>query len=220
MRNRKRRGSTIVEFVLVATFFLVPMLVFTYAIGFNLLEQLEVVQFCRDSGHMYVTLHEVSQVSLADANFQAILAKVGANAGYPTNAQVIFSRIMYVDDATCILAGLTAGCTNSGYWAYSQYYVTPSALPSSISGFTPTFQAPSYTTADTQKQYTLAQTAGQTGLRVSPNVTSTLGIIPYALNPTLGLPSGQAIYCVEVGSAAFNLPGLVSFTALRDFAVF
>jgi hypothetical protein len=222
MRDQKRRGNTILEFCLVMMI-LLPMLLFTFGVGINLLTQLEVIQLTRDAGHMYVTLHEVSQVDMSSTTFLNILDSVGASAGYlhtGGNAQVIFVGIMYVDDPTCILAGLGAGCANSGQWAYTQYYVTPASLPSSISGFTPTFNAPSYGTTDPQKLYTLAQTAGQSGLRITPNVTSTLGIVPSASNPVLGLPSGQQLYFVEVGAAPFNMPGVTSLSVLRDYAVF
>lgn len=217
MRDRKSRGSVMVEFAWMM-FLMVPMLVLTYAIGFNLLMELEVVQLTRDAGHMFVTLHEVSRVSLSDPVFLSILAKVGGSAGYPVNAQVIFSRIVYVDDAECALGG-GPPCANLNQWVYTQYYVTPAATPSTIAGFTPTFNAPKGPTPnDTQGDYNLSDSVSNSGMVV--NNFSSLGIVPYALNPTLGLPSGQGVYFVEAGAAAFNLPGVVSITALRDSAVF
>ena len=63
MRNQKTRGNTIIEFTFVVAFFLLPMFLFTYAVGFNLLQQLEVVQLTRDAGHLFVTVRTIFRAS-------------------------------------------------------------------------------------------------------------------------------------------------------------
>jgi hypothetical protein len=219
MKNRRKRGNTIVEFSLVTVFFLLPMLLFTFGVGFNLLAQLEVVQFTRDAGHLFVTLHYGQAMSLNDPTFKTILGQVGANSGYPNNAGVIFAQVRFVDSATCALGGGTgspATCPNSGNWVFTQYY-TPSPEWSS---FTSAIPVPSGATPkDTEGDYNLSDSVSVKGLRASTTSTF-LGISSYNPDTNTGLPSGQTVFYVEVGAMPFNLPGVVNVPALNDHAVF
>ncbi len=234
MRGPKRRGNTLIEFCLVMVFFLLPMMLFTYAIGFNLLMQLEVVQLCRDAGHLYVTLNYGQTVSLSDPLFTSVLAQIGASAGYPSNAEVIFSKIVYVDSATCALGGGTGSppsCANSGQWVYEQYYSTGTK----ITGFTPApnlatpsggtgtgtcgLLAPGCGAVDSQGTFNTSDSVSKPGLTVGSNF-SQLGISSYNPDTATGLPSGQAVFLVQVGATPFNVTGVVSLVALNDYAVF
>jgi len=213
MRDQKRRGNVILEFALVTAFFLLPMFLFTYAIGFNLLMQLEVVQFTRDAGHLFVT----TQQSFASTDFMLILDKVGASTGYPSAAQVYFYRVMYVDAAQCA-AGAPSTCSNSGQWVIAQFFKDPNGTKPP--GFTPTFGDPTGVgTPDAQGNYSAQDYVKLGGLNINA-AFSRLGILPYAANPTLGLPTGQTIYLVQVAALPFNVPGITSFTALGDYAAF
>jgi len=53
VHNRNERGSTMIEFILVSSMFLVPLLVGIFTYGFAVLRSVEVVQITRDVGHMY-----------------------------------------------------------------------------------------------------------------------------------------------------------------------
>jgi len=203
----------ILEFTLVTAFFLLPMFLFTYAIGFNLLMQLEVVQFTRDAGHLFVT----TQQAFASTDFIDILDKIGASTGYPTSAQVYFYRVIYVDPATCS-AGLPSTCSNAGNWVIAQFYKDPSGTKPP--GFTPTFGDPTGVgTPDSQGNYAAQDYVSLAGLNIN-TAFSKLGILPYNSNPTLGLPSGQTVYLVQAAALPFNVPGITSYSALSDYAAF
>jgi hypothetical protein len=227
MRNRRKRGSIIIEFSLVTVFFMVPMMLGTYAIGFNLLQQLEVVQFTRDAGHLYVTLNYGQQMSLTDPTFLTILGQVGAQAGYPSSAGVIFAKVMYVDQSTCGLGGGTGtppSCNNSGKWVFTQYYrPVGQALPS---GFTSGVPLPSggsgtysYGAYNSQGDFYLADSVKVAGL-VASGGSNFLGITSYNPDAGSGLPSGQTVFYVEVGATGISVPGVVSVPALNDRAFF
>ena len=140
MRHQKRRGNVLVEFSLVMALVLMPMLLFTYAVGFNLLTQLEVVQFCRDAGHLWST----STVDLSPASpAQTILNSLGQTAGFRSNAQVIFSKLVYVDAATCQAGDNTPTCPNLNKWAYTQYLTIGTAPSLSGSNFKTFLPVPS-----------------------------------------------------------------------------
>jgi hypothetical protein len=56
MRIRKHqgeRGSMMIEFVLIASTFLIPLLIGTFTYGFAVLRSVQAVQLTRDVGHMY-----------------------------------------------------------------------------------------------------------------------------------------------------------------------
>ncbi|HXN48113.1 MAG TPA: hypothetical protein VN893_15805 [Bryobacteraceae bacterium] len=217
MRHQKRRGNVLVEFCLVLVFLLMPMFLFTYGICFNLLTQLEVIQFCRDAGHLWST----STVDLSPASpAQTILNSLGQSAGFRTNAQVIFSKLVYVDAATCQAGDNTPACPNLNKWAYTQYLTigtAPSLGPSTYGTFLP---IPSGGTQATDGSWSLADTTKVSTLAISGLPTQLSQIQPFNSVSVTGLPSGQTINVVQVGATPFNVPGVTNFLALTDFAVF
>ena len=52
-RNRHERGSMMIEFVLVASTFMLPVLLGTFTYGFAMIRSVEALQLTRDVGHMY-----------------------------------------------------------------------------------------------------------------------------------------------------------------------
>jgi hypothetical protein len=217
MRDQKTRGNAVVEFALMTAFILLPMFLFTYGIGFNLLQQLEVVQVTRDAGHLFVT----TQTAVGTTDFQDILEKVGATAGLPGSAQVYLYRIIYVDNAVCKSGVSSGSCANIDSWVIAQFWKDPSGT--TPSGFTPFLTDPSGVSTtygrDSQGQYQPVDYVTNAGLNVNA-AFSTLGIVPYAQNPTLGLPTGQTIYFVQTAATPFNVAGVTSMTALSDFSCF
>ena len=236
MTHRKRRGNIILEFSLVVPFFLLPMFLFTYAIGINLLSELEVVQFARDAGHMYVVLHNQQKTDISSTSFTNLLNKVGGTAGFPSSTGVILAELIYVDGSTCVLGGGTStggGCANYGHWVYGQYYTegAPPAAFNSFLGAAPSGGTGSSTcgttsgcgATDNQGDFSAPDVATKAGLQVKVDVSSAMGIQPW--NPVGGsnpetLPSQQTVYYVEAAATAFNVPGVTSIPALTDHAVF
>ncbi len=221
MRQKKRRGNVLIEFSLMLACFWLPMFLGTYAVGFNLLRQLEVIQFCRDAGHLWTT----STVDLSADNVMTILKDVGAGTGFPDRAQVIFSQLIYVDAATCLLGDNMAVCPNHDHWCYTQYLVLGTA-PSLGSGpgkvsYHSLLTAPSGGTPGADGSYSLHDTTTVAGLRLDATLPGNLGqIVAYNAADNSTLPSGQTVNLVQVGAAPFNVPGVTSLLALSDYAVF
>ena len=217
MRHQKRRGNVLVEFSLMLGLIWVPMLLCTFAVGFNLLSQLEVVQFARDAGHLWAT----STVDLSADNVQNILNDVGGGAGFPSKAQVIFSKLVFVDAATCLAGDNTAACPNVGQWAYAQYLTLGTAPTLGAATYHTFLPPPSGGSPAADGSYTLLATTTQSGLAIGTALPSQLSQIQaYNSVAVTGLPSGQTINLVQVGAAPFNVPGVTSLLALTDYAVF
>jgi hypothetical protein len=95
------RGIEILEFALVVSFILVPLLLGVVVIGINLGRAVQVAQVARDAGSMYVRGVDFSQ-----SGNQAVLARLGQGLGLATTGGagvVILSKITHIP---------TGGCTN------------------------------------------------------------------------------------------------------------
>lgn len=112
--KRNERGSSMIEFILVSSMFLVPLLVGIFTYGFAVLRSVEVVQFTRDVGHMYsrgVDFSTQANQNLLTgklANGLNIVANsgnvTGGNTGYGVTVMSTFTKVA----ATC-------SCNNSGH---------------------------------------------------------------------------------------------------------
>jgi hypothetical protein len=113
--NRSERGSMMIEFVLVSSFFLVPLIIGTFTYGFALIRSAESVQLTRDVGHMYAGGVDFSvqanQNLLANQLTQGlnIVANTGNVTGGSTgNGVVVLSTYMMIGAGTC-------SCNNAGH---------------------------------------------------------------------------------------------------------
>src|SRR5260370_14649376 len=68
----RRSGTSMVEFVL-SSLFWVPLLLGTLVIGGNVIKSIQVIQLCRDVGHMWAYSVDFSQT--ANQNIMAQLAR-------------------------------------------------------------------------------------------------------------------------------------------------
>ena len=116
----RERGSTIVEFAIVA-----PFLIFTFfgtvGLGIMLGRTIQVNQVCRDLAHMFADGVDFTQT--ASQNVAVQLAQgtgMTANGG---NGVVIFSRVITVYQADCDAAGYGGNCTNLGLCVITQRVV-------------------------------------------------------------------------------------------------
>jgi hypothetical protein len=114
-RKRSECGSMMIEFVLVSSLFLVPLIVGTFTYGFAIIRSVEAVQLTRDVGHMYSRGVDFSvqanQNLLATSLAQGL--NIVANAGNVTggnkgNGVVVFSTLMMIGAGTC-------NCSNAGH---------------------------------------------------------------------------------------------------------
>lgn len=104
-----------IEFVLVSSMFLVPLLLGIFTFGFAVLRQTQVVQFTRDAGHMYSR-----GVDFAGQGNQTLLAtqlgqglNIVANSGNVTGGTTGYGVEVF-STFTKIAAGSCA-CTNAGH---------------------------------------------------------------------------------------------------------
>ena len=114
-QNQGQRGSTMIEFVLVSSMFMVPLLLGIFTFGFAVLRSTQVVQFTRDGGHMYSRgvdfAAQGNQNLLASQlgqglNIVANSANVtGGTTGYGVT---VFSTMTKIGAGTC-------SCTNAGH---------------------------------------------------------------------------------------------------------
>jgi hypothetical protein len=135
-RSIAQKGSTMVEFVLTSLFWLV-LLTGTVVIGGNLIKSIQVVQLCRDVGHMYAYGVDFSQTSN-----QNIITQLANGMNFSTagtgNGVVILSDVTAIGANQCTAAGLAANtgqCPNLNQTVFSRRLVVGnSAMRSSNFG--------------------------------------------------------------------------------------
>ena len=124
----RRRGSSLIEFVL-SSMFWVTLLIGTLVIGGNLIKSIQVVQLCRDVGHMWAYGVDFSQTSN-----QNLIAKLAQGLNFSTsgtgNGVVILSKVTFIGANQCTAGGLpatTAGCPNLGQTVFTRRVVVGNA---------------------------------------------------------------------------------------------
>jgi hypothetical protein len=115
-RLRRSRGSTAMEFALVAIA-AIPMFFGTVSVGITLGRSIQSMQVTRDAGHMYGL-----GVDFSTPGAQGIMNKIAEDFDLSANgsAVLIFSQITTVYQADCNAAGLGAQCGNAGSQVFVQ----------------------------------------------------------------------------------------------------
>lgn len=126
MRNRvrSRRGSSLIEFALVAIF-LVPLFFGTISIGMNLGRSVQISQIVRDTGHLYVRNVDFSKP--ASSNMVLRLAQgmnMTVNGG---QGVVILSKMRFIGDAQCLAGTGSTSCANKNSAVVVQRYLIGNA---------------------------------------------------------------------------------------------
>jgi hypothetical protein len=132
-RASRQRGNEIFEFAVYAAL-IVPLFLWVFVTGMNLLRMIQTTQICRDIGNLYIHGVDFSTFpaeQIAQRLAQGYGLNVGAgfaggvtnmynNDGNGGNGWVVLSEVMYVGAATC--ATLPAGtvCTNQNKYVYIQ----------------------------------------------------------------------------------------------------
>ncbi|MBV9503453.1 MAG: pilus assembly protein [Acidobacteriia bacterium] len=111
MRHKREKGSSILEFALVSTFLLVPLILVLATVGMSILKSIHVTELSRDAGRMYARGVDFGQTSnvnlllqLADGlNITAgggdgviILSKIEATG----NQQVVCAQRLVIGNAS------------------------------------------------------------------------------------------------------------------------
>lgn len=104
----KRRGVTSIEFVLVATFFYVPLIVGTLTTGFSLVRGMQALELTRDVGHMFGKGVDFS----IQSNQNIVVNEIGAPLGLTGNGgnvtggtlgsgAIVLSQVTQIGAAQC-----------------------------------------------------------------------------------------------------------------------
>ena len=129
-RSRTQRGNEIIEFALLSVF-LVPLLLYTFIAGMNLIRVIQAEQICREIGSLYiggVDLSTYAAQSLVVDVAKGYGLNIGSgftgnmynNDGNAGNGYVVVSEIMYVGAATCSTLPAGTACTNQGAYVFLQ----------------------------------------------------------------------------------------------------
>lgn len=134
VRRRKRQsGNEIIEFGLMAIF-LVPLLIWTFVNGMNLVRMIQTTQICRDIGNQYIHGLDFSTSSaqtlaanLASGYNLVVSGFSGDSSGNERlntsntgNGLVILSEIMYVGTNACSALPTNQTCNNQGKYVFVQ----------------------------------------------------------------------------------------------------
>ena len=113
--NRRRRGSSTIEFVLVASLFLVPLILGLFSVGFGLIRNMNGIQLTRDVGHMWaggVDFAKQANQDLMAAQLAQGLS-IAANSGNVTGGAT--GRGVVVFSIYTNLGNSCPTCTNAGH---------------------------------------------------------------------------------------------------------
>jgi Flp pilus assembly protein TadG len=187
-RKRNQKGNSYIEFVLVASFFFVPVILGMITLGIAVARNFQVNQLTRDIGHMMAKGVDFSQQTNQNlivndlANGLSLQANSGNVTGSTTGNGVLVLSIFENLNSSC-------GCTNSGHVVVvarivignNTLYTSPYGNPASIAS---SGAVNNYTT-DTSAR--------------ADNVSSVITLVP-----------GGLAYMTE-GDFSFNDLGVVGF---------
>jgi hypothetical protein len=112
-QRRNRGGNTIIEFVLVTSLVLIPLLMGGMVVGFNLIRAIQANQLNRDAGHMFARGVDFSTVS--GAGNRAVLTYMAPRLSTSSGTgALILSGFQYVGPNTC------NKCANLGHAVFLQ----------------------------------------------------------------------------------------------------
>ncbi|MGA2135622.1 MAG: hypothetical protein ABSH50_25300 [Bryobacteraceae bacterium] len=138
-KNRKEKGNAYIEFVLVASFFFVPLVMGMITLGIAVVRNFQVNQLTRDVGHMMAKGVDFSQQSNQNlvandlANGLSLTANSGNVTGSSTGNGVLVLSVFESVPTSC-------GCTNGGHVVVvsrivignNTLYTSPFGSPASI----------------------------------------------------------------------------------------
>jgi hypothetical protein len=128
-RSRRQRGNEIIEFGLYAVF-IVPLFLWVFVTGMNLLRMIQTNQICRDIGNLYIhgvdfTTYPAEQIAQRLAQgyglnvgggFSAGVTHMYNNDGNSGTGWVVLSQIRFVGASSCV--GVNP--CNSNKYVYTQ----------------------------------------------------------------------------------------------------
>jgi hypothetical protein len=194
-----------IEFLLAASFFIMPLLIGAMSVGMNLLMATQVTEFNDDSGNEYAQGIDFSQ-----ASNQQLLVSLSSGLNFSLSGGTgveIFSTLLKVGTADCQNGGVanptTANCPNLG-----QIVVTQRLVVGNSSLYTSAYGNP-------------------TGMNASGNLLPSYylfnsGAQANSFSSVITMASSQVAYLTETyfSSTAYNIPGLVTNSAVYAKAIY
>jgi hypothetical protein len=130
-RRNRQRGNEIIEFAIYAAF-IVPLFLWVFVTGMNLLRMIQTTQICRDIGNLYIhgvdfSSYPAEQIAqrLAQgyglnvgSGFAAGVTNMYNNDGNTGNGYVVLSEVMFVGASTCATLPNGVTCTNQNQTVY------------------------------------------------------------------------------------------------------
>lgn len=113
--KNKQKGTTIIEFVLVTALVLVPLLLGTMVVGFNIIRDIQAHQITRDAGHMFARGVDFSTAN--GAGNRAVLTYLSPRLAVSTPAgtgTLILASFEYIGKTTC------TGCKNQYHAVFTR----------------------------------------------------------------------------------------------------
>ena len=202
--RKRQKGSLFVEFVLVVALVMVPLLLGTMVVGFNLIRAIQVNQVNRDAGHMFARGVDFS----SDANGQidrSILFQMAPRLAVTTSAGtgvLILSAVEYIGANTC------TSCANLNHAVFTQQITLGNqALRASNFGTVPAGSM------NTDGSGTVTNPLTDTGVRAD-------GILNAKILPSMA--DGDVAYVSETfySSTDLGLPGYMNASGVYARAIF
>jgi len=224
--HSSEKGNAILEFALVASLFLVPMLAGSYSLGMALVKSLQVDQVCRDTNILVVRGIDMSQ-----SDNQSLAVKTAAGLGMNvagTNTPsstglgvLILSTVHRVDGADCAGQGYASNgtlsdgtpnyptCPNFLYYVFTQRLIIGNSnkLTSQIGSPGDTLASNGTLTA---AQYVVDSVDRATGFPSNSLLDAPTN--PYSAGGLVFLPQGGTAYVCE---AAFDISAMNVFSDPR-----
>ena len=185
--RRGERGSTILEFALVAPFLMIAFF-WTTGLGIMLGRYIQTVQVCRDLAHIYVSGADFTQS--ANQNLAVQLAQGTGMTATGGNGVVVFSRVITVYQADCDAAGLTSSCNNLNQCVFTQRIVVGNASLRSSA-----FGTPTASLMNAQGNISATVYLANTDSTV---VTTGFSALLVAAGQTTLIPQGNSVWITEV----------------------
>jgi Flp pilus assembly protein TadG len=211
--HSSERGNAILEFALVASLFLVPMLAGSYSIGMALVKMLQVNQVCRDTNILVVR-----GIDLSQSDNQSIVVKTASGLGMNVSGTntpnttglgvIILSTVHRVNGADCAGQGYTSSGTNSDgtpnypscpnflYYVFTQRIVIGNSAKLTSALGSPTDPLANNGTL-TPAQYVVDSGDRATGFPSQTVLTAPAN--PYSAGGLVFLPQGGTAYISEAG---------------------
>ncbi len=192
-RNRRsaQGGSATIEFAFCVGLFWIPLFFGATQFGFELIQAIQVMQVCRDAGHMFAY-----GISFSQTSNQYLLASFAPSLNVDPTGQggssvVILSKVNYIDLAECQAGGYSSTCPNYGKVVFVNQIVIGN----------PSLHASAFGTPTTDSTGTVAMGGTATSGYLNQS-SAVVTVTPFPITLSTGSTGQQYAYISEIYSQA------------------